>query len=86
MTEDTETGHAVLPETGRRQGGSLHPGQGYGQMTVQQCCEVANIPLTQGLTRLKDVGIKAAAHEQLKTIANRSGRKAIDLIKIINSQ
>ena len=71
---------------GSGQGSGLGAGQGYGRMTAQQCCESVTIPLEQGLTRLRNAGIEAAGHEQLRIIADRSGKKATDIVQIIHGQ
>jgi len=69
--------------TGRGQSGTTGSAQGYGRMTIRQCCEKLDVPLDEGLSRLKSAGIDATGDELLRTIAARANKTPSELAQIV---
>jgi hypothetical protein len=79
-------GYGATGNAGRGQDTVSGNGQGYGRMTVQQCCESAHVPVGEGLARLKKTGIEASSHESLKAIAQRSGKRPTEVMQIVHGR
>jgi hypothetical protein len=56
-------------------------GGGYGRKTVEQVAAQLRVPLDQGLARLASLGVQARPADNLRALADSSGRSAIDLVK-----
>ena len=65
---------------------SLADGGGWGRMNVQQVCERFNVPVGDGLARLKAAGIEAAAGTAIRDLAAARGKSPIDIAKIITGE
>ena len=65
---------------------NVHKGQGYGRMSVQQCCDQNNLPVSDGLARLKETGVNASGNELLKAIAERVGKTPSEIAQIIHGR
>ena len=62
---------------------SLAEGGGWGRMDVQQVCERFNVPVGDGVARLRAAGIEAAASTAIRELATARGKTPIDIAKII---
>jgi hypothetical protein len=58
-------------------------GGGYGSKTVGQVCEQLDIPLEEGLSRLRARGIEASAASAMKELAESHGRRPHDLVEVL---
>ncbi|HOZ47892.1 MAG TPA: DUF4405 domain-containing protein [Candidatus Hydrogenedentes bacterium] len=71
---------------GHSRGAASGVGQGYGRMTVQQLCASANVPVADGLERLREAGIEALANESLRAIAQRSGKTPSAVAEVVQGE
>lgn len=71
---------------GLGQGAVSGGGQGYGRMTLQQCCEAADIRVEEGVARLKKAGINASNHELIKDIAHRSDKRPTEVVQLVHGK
>jgi hypothetical protein len=62
---------------------SLAEGGGWGRMNVQQACERFNVPVGDGVARLKAAGIEAAPGTAIRDLAAARGKSPIDIARII---
>ena len=62
---------------------SLAEGGGWGRMTVGQVCERANVPVDEGVARLRAAGIEATAAAAVRELATARGKSPIDIAKLI---
>ena len=58
-------------------------GGGYGGKSVGEVCTQLEIPLDEGLERLRARGIEAQSGTPLKGLAERHGRRPHDLVQIL---
>jgi len=58
-------------------------GGGYGGKTVGEVCMQLEIPLDEGLDRLRARGIEAQAGTPMKDLAERHGRRPHDLVQLL---
>jgi Domain of unknown function (DUF4405) len=58
-------------------------GGGYGGKTVGEVCTQLEIPLDEGLDRLRARGIEAQAGTPMKDLAERHGRRPHDLVQLL---
>ncbi|HSK09179.1 MAG TPA: hypothetical protein VK911_06360, partial [Vicinamibacterales bacterium] len=61
-------------------------GGGYGRKTIEQICQQVQVPVGEGLARLKAHGIEAAAGDNVREAAQRHGKQPIELVKVIQGQ
>ncbi len=65
------------------QGGNRNSGMGYGRMTLEALCQQQDIPLDEGLSRLKAAGISAQPSDTLRTLASQSGKLPHDIVQLL---
>ena len=58
-------------------------GGGYGRKTVAELCEQFQVPLEEGLARLRAVGVEAAPNDNARALADRLGKSPIDLVQAV---
>ena len=58
-------------------------GGGYGRKTVAELCEQFQVPLEEGLARLRAVGVEAAPTDNARALADRLGKSPIDLVHAV---
>lgn len=58
-------------------------GGGYGRKTVGEVCRQIEVPLEDGLARLRQQGLEASAETPLRELAERSGRTPHDLVQVL---
>jgi hypothetical protein len=58
-------------------------GGGYGSKTVSEVCAQLEIPVDEGLARLRGRGIEAGGDSPMKALAERHGRRPHDLVEIL---
>ncbi|MBA4311661.1 MAG: hypothetical protein C0417_03420 [Chlorobiaceae bacterium] len=58
-------------------------GMGFGRKTVSQICEQYDIPLEDGMRRLKEKSIEATLEDNLRDLADKYRMTPIDIVKII---
>jgi len=58
-------------------------GGGYGSKTVGDVCGQLEIPLDEGLARLRASGFEASASTPMKDLADRHDRRPHDLVQIL---
>jgi hypothetical protein len=76
-----------LPQNlGETQPNSIGMGQGYGWKKVRDVAQDLGKPVDEVLTILKRAGIECREDEMLREVAERHGRKAIDLVKLISGE
>jgi hypothetical protein len=68
---------------GREKAREIPAGGGYGSKTVGQVCEQLDIPLEEGLARLRARGIEASAASPVKELAESHGRRPHDLVQVL---
>jgi hypothetical protein len=68
---------------GREKPKEIPAGGGYGGKTVGEVCAQLEIPLDQGLARLRARGIEAQAGSPMKDLAASHGRRPHDLVEIL---
>jgi hypothetical protein len=56
---------------------------GYGTKTVAEVCAQLEIPLAEGLARLRAQGIEASQTSSMRLLAEAHGRRAHDLVRIL---
>ena len=61
-------------------------GFGYGSMTIEQVCEKYQVPLEEGLKRLKSKNIEAKPDDNVRKLATDYSVLPIDLVSIIQSK
>jgi hypothetical protein len=61
----------------------LAEGGGWGRMTVQQVCERANVPVDEGMARLRAAGIEATAATPIRELAAARGKTPLDIAEIV---
>jgi len=81
--------HGLTPQQvwerleGRETPKEIPPGAGYGSKTVGEVCEQLEVPLDEGLARLRGRGIEASAGTPVKDLAQRLGKRPHDLVEIL---
>lgn len=89
---DIAAAHGVSPSTlfartATGNDGESKPGTrssyGMGRKTFQQVCADAHVPVESALATLRAAGIEAQANENMRTIAERSGKNPHDLLALI---
>jgi hypothetical protein len=68
---------------GREKPKEIPAGGGYGSKTVGEVCEQLDIPLEEGLARLRARGIEASAGSSMKDLAETHGRRPHDLVQAL---
>lgn len=68
---------------GQEKAKEIPAGGGYGSKTVGEVCVQLEIPLEDGLARLRARGIEATADEPMKALAERHGKRPHDLVEIL---
>jgi hypothetical protein len=61
-------------------------GSGMGRKTIAAICSEIGVSTDDALARLKENGIRAEAKDQLKQIANKSGKSPMDIYNLINGK
>jgi hypothetical protein len=81
--------HGLTPQQvweelkGREKPKEILAGGGYGSKTVGEVCEQLEVPLDEGLARLRARGIEASAGTAMKDLAERLGKRPHDLVEIL---
>lgn len=58
-------------------------GMGFGRKTISQICEQYDIPLEDGMRRLKEKSIEATLENNLRDLADKYRMTPIDVVKIV---
>jgi len=58
-------------------------GGGYGRKTVGEVCRQIEVPLDEGLARLRQQGLEASADTLVRDLAERSGRTPHELVQVL---
>ena len=61
----------------------LTEGGGYGRKTVQQICEQLQVPVEEGVARLRTAGMEAAPGDNMREVAERCGKTPMEVVKVI---
>jgi len=70
VQENSKTGHEGVK-------------RGFGRMTLIQICNQKNIPLTNAVMKLNNLGIDAQGESLLRDLAQKSNKSPIDIVNII---
>ena len=81
--------HGLTPQQvwvklkGQERPKEIPAGGGYGSKTVAEVCGQLDIPVDEGLARLRARGIEASGGSPMKDLAERHGRRPHDLVEIL---
>lgn len=86
--ENESTPSALFAKTGHQSGQGAGSGAsfGMGRKTLREVCVDASVPLDTAIASLRTAGIEATGDENMRAVAERSGKNPHDLLTIIKPE